>query len=170
MSLWREIQTKEFKENPFTFIAKEWLLITAGDETKTNAMTASWGGLGHIWGKDVAYIVIRPQRYTKEFVDTKGCFSLCCFGSDFRQELAYLGKVSGRNEDKITKCGLQLNYDGQKPYFEEAKQVLFCKVLYQQNLTPENFIEKQLDAAMYPDKDYHTLYVAEIEKIIVKND
>ena len=55
--------------NPFTKIGKEWMLITAGDETKSNTMTASWGGLGIMWNKKVATAYIRPQRYTKEFVD-----------------------------------------------------------------------------------------------------
>ena len=32
-------------------------------------MTASWGGLGVLWGKPVAFIFLRPTRYTKEFVD-----------------------------------------------------------------------------------------------------
>lgn len=37
--------------NPFTKISKEWMLVAAGNQEKTNAMTASWGGLGVLWGK-----------------------------------------------------------------------------------------------------------------------
>ena len=42
----REIKPEELKENPFDLIGKQWMLITAGDETKCNTMTASWGGVG----------------------------------------------------------------------------------------------------------------------------
>ena len=42
------------------------MLITAGDENRHNAMTASWGGVGELWGKYVSTIYIRPQRYTLE--------------------------------------------------------------------------------------------------------
>ena len=45
------------------------MLITAGNKEGSNTMTASWGGLGIMWGKKVATAYIRPQRYTKEFVD-----------------------------------------------------------------------------------------------------
>ena len=37
-----------------------------------NTITASWGGFGVLWGKNVAFIFIRPQRYTKEFVENSG--------------------------------------------------------------------------------------------------
>ena len=39
-------------------------------------MTASWGGVGIMWGKNVATAYIRPQRYTKEFVDNSEYFTL----------------------------------------------------------------------------------------------
>ena len=39
---WKEIKPEELNVNPFTAIGKEWMLITAGDETHCNTMTASW--------------------------------------------------------------------------------------------------------------------------------
>ena len=71
----KEIAIESLEFNPFTKISKEWMLITAGDELKSNTMTASWGGLGIMWGKNVATAYIRPQRYTKEFVDQKDTFT-----------------------------------------------------------------------------------------------
>ena len=54
---------------PFTAFDKGWGLVTAGDAKEYNTMTVSWGGLGTLWNKPVATIYIRPQRYTKQFVD-----------------------------------------------------------------------------------------------------
>jgi len=34
--------------------------------------------------------------------------------------------------------------------------------------TPECFIDSEFDIKLYPKKDYHTLYIAEIEKILIK--
>lgn len=65
--------------NPFTKIGKEWMLITAGDAKKANTMTASWGGVGVLWGKNVVYIFVRDTRYTKEFIDNGETFSLTFF-------------------------------------------------------------------------------------------
>ena len=45
----------------FERISKQWMLITAGPEKNCNTMTASWGGLGILWGKPVSTIYIRPQ-------------------------------------------------------------------------------------------------------------
>ena len=65
----REISLEELQFNPFQAIGKDWMLISAGDQNKVNTMTASWGGMGVLWGENVITAYIRPQRYTKEFVD-----------------------------------------------------------------------------------------------------
>ena len=48
----KEISIESLKFNPFEKISKEWMLITAGDEEKSNMMTASWGGVGIMWRKN----------------------------------------------------------------------------------------------------------------------
>ena len=93
----REIDVKELQKNPFSMIGEEWMLITAEKEGKINTMTASWGGVGVLWGKNVVSVYIRPQRYTKEFVDHNDLFTIAFFGENHRPALAYCGKISGRN-------------------------------------------------------------------------
>lgn len=163
-----EITPESLEKSPFQLIGKEWMLVTAEKDNKVNTMTASWGGLGVMWGKNVAYVVIRPQRYTKEFIDASDTFSLSFFAPEFKKQLGYLGKVSGRDEDKITVSGLTVAHNSETPYFEEASLVLICKKLYKQPLNPECFIAKELDEKWYPNKDYHELYIVEVEKVMVK--
>ena len=118
----KEINYKELKFNPFNLIGGEWMLVTAGDENSCNTMTASWGHLGCLWGHNdpTAVIYLRPSRYTKEFVDEEGYFSLCVMDKSFKKQMAYLGSVSGRDEDKIGKAGLTPVYADNTVYFEEA--------------------------------------------------
>ena len=78
------------------------------------------------------------------------------------KELGYLGKVSGRDEDKIAKSGLHVEMVDGQPTFEEASQVLVCKKLYHDTMKPENFYGTEEDEKWYLDKDYHTMYIAEI--------
>jgi flavin reductase (DIM6/NTAB) family NADH-FMN oxidoreductase RutF len=144
------------------------MLVTAGTPEKVNTMTASWGGLGEMWGKPVAYVVIRPQRYTKEFVDAQDTMSLTFFDEKFRRELTYLGTASGRDEDKITKAGLHTVFDGDTPYFSEAKTVMIAKKLYASEYRAEDFLIPGLAKEMYPEDDFHTLYICEIQKILVQ--
>ena len=72
----KEVAIESLEFNPFTKISKEWMLVTAGDEKKSNTMTASWGGVGIMWGKNIATAYIRPQRYTKKFMDETGMYTL----------------------------------------------------------------------------------------------
>lgn len=168
MSDYKEITTGDLSLNPFKRIAKDWMLITAEKDGKANTMTAGWGGLGVMWGKDVAFIVIRESRFTKEFVDGSEHFSLTFFGEGYKKELGYLGSVSGRDEDKIARSGLTLVPDA-APYFKEGNLALVCKKLYAINMGPEGFTAgPELDKKWYADKDYHTLYVGEIEKAYTK--
>lgn len=168
MSDFREINPKEITENAMKLIGSDWMLVAAGDKTKANAMTASWGGVGIMWGYDVAYIVIRPQRYTKEFIDAKTTFSLSFFESSFKEKLGYFGRVSGRDEDKIAKSGMELSFDEEAPYFEDAKLVLVCEKLFAKDFDKESFIDKSLIEKWYPNEDYHTLYIAKINKALIK--
>ncbi len=164
----KEIAPEEFNESVFKVIGKDWLLLAGTVDGKTNAMTASWGGMGIMWGKPVAYVFIRPQRYTKEFVDNSQGMTISVFGEDKRKMLSYFGTVSGRDEDKIAKSGLTKVEDNGQVYFDEARVAMVCRKLYAQELKQECFVDKDSDAKWYPDKDYHTMYVMEIEKLLIK--
>lgn len=168
MDNYKEIKPEQLDKNIFQLINDGWMLITAKKDDKINTMTASWGGFGIIWNKKVAYTVMRPQRYTKEFVDGSDRFTLCFFDKEYKKTLSYLGSVSGRNDDKISKSNLTVNLVNDVPYFEEADMVIVCRKLYTQDMKPESFIIKDLDNEFYPKKDYHTLYLSEIERIYIK--
>lgn len=170
MNRFNEIKPEALDKNIFHMINDEWMLITAEKDNKINTMTASWGGFGILWNKKVSYVVIRPQRYTKEFVDHASTFSLCFFGEEYKKTLAYLGSVSGRDENKIEKAKLSLGHVLDTPYFEEADLVIICKKLYAQDLKADCFIAREVDEAVYPHKDYHTMYISEILKIYKKGE
>ena len=170
METFKAINPEEISENTFKLIGKDWMLITASDGEKVNSMTASWGGFGVLWGKNVVYIVVRPQRYTKEFIDKSNKFSITSFKQEYRPQLSYMGKVSGRDEDKIAKSGLNIIESNGVPFFKEGKLSAICNVLYKQNIMAENFLDESIDEQWYPEKDYHTLYVAEIKEVFVKSN
>ena len=158
----KEIKPEELTKNPFHMIGKEWMLVTAEKDGKVNTMTASWGGLGVMWGKNVAFVFIRQTRYTKEFVDNGETFSLSFFGDDQRKMLNYMGTVSGRDADKVSECGLHVSLEENAPVFEEAELTLVCRKLFAQEMAKECFIDKEALAKWYGDENYHTMYVAEI--------
>lgn len=160
-----DISTLQF--NPFDKISRQWMLVTAGDEERSNTMTASWGGVGIMWGKPVATVYIRPQRYTKEFVDGNGYFTLSFIPEEHRRALNVCGSVSGRDvKDKWQEAGLHPYKIGETTGVEEAEEIFVCRKLYAQEMRPECFIDGECDTKWYPDKDYHTMYIAEIVKVL----
>lgn len=86
--MFSRIDPKELNQNVFSMIGEQWMLVTAGTVERCNTMTASWGGLGVLWGKPVATVYIRPQRYTLEFVEREDCFTLSFFEEEYRKALA----------------------------------------------------------------------------------
>ena len=161
-----EITCEALNENAFQMIGKDWLLLTAKKDGKVNTMTASWGGVGVMWGKQVAFLFIRPQRYTKEFVDAAAEMSISVLPEAYRNELNYFGTVSGRDEDKIAKSGLGIAEENGVPYFADARLAFICKKLYAQPLEADCFIDKSNIERWYPGNDFHTMYVVEIEKVL----
>ncbi len=151
--------------NTFSQIGEKWMLITAGNKEKFNTMTASWGMMGILWTKDVATAFVRPQRYTFEFLEKNDYYTLSFFESKYKKQLSYCGRNSGRNVDKIKETGLTPIFDEQAPYFKEASTVFICKKIYGQFISPEGFIDVDLDKN-YENKDYHKMYVGEIIKCL----
>ena len=159
------ITPEQLQQNVFSAIGKQWMLITAGGDT-VNTMTASWGGLGVLWNKPVAFIFVRPSRHTYGFLEQNETFSLGFFGEQYRSALQLCGKVSGREVDKIAQCGFTVCRNGDTPYLEQADLVLCCRKLYFGDIDPARFGDASI-AACYPgDTDYHRVYIAEIEQVL----
>ena len=169
----KEIPVDELNMNPMTLIAKEWMQITAGNETRGyNTMTASWGHLGAIWGHGgglpTAVTYIRPQRYTKQFADREDYYTLTFFPAEYKKALGYLGSHSGRDGDKVAAAGLHPVFEGEYTWFEEASLVLVCRKLYRAPLLEEGFVDKAVVEDCYPNRDFHDMYIGEIVKVLVK--
>ena len=166
--MFRTTDPKQLSFNSFSAIGDQWMLITAGDKEKANTMTASWGGTGVLWNKNVVTCYVRPQRFTREFIDNNEFFSVSFLPDEYRKQLVYCGRVSGRDEDKITGSGLTLLNDMPAPYFSEAETVLICKKIYVGEIKPEGIVYPELDSANYPAKDYHIVYIGEITEALKK--
>lgn len=170
MAEFHEIDIREITKSPVQSIGDEWALITAGNEEKCNTMTVSWGGLGVMWGKPVAFIFIRPQRYTYEFIEKCDRLSVSFFGGEYKKELGVCGAKSGRDIDKFAETGLTPAFENGVPFIEQAETAFICKKLACQDIDPEGFIDTEIDSKWYPAKDYHRMYVCEIEKVLVKQN
>ncbi len=164
--MFKEINPKEIDGNFIKAIADEWMLISAGNEDGYNMMTASWGFAGEMWGNDSVIAMIRPQRYTMEFVDKNDYFTLSFYGEN-KDIHKICGSKSGRDVDKTTLTGLTPVFSDSTVYFEEARLVLVCKKQYIGRLEEDCFIDKE-PLKWYTDKDYHYMIIGKIEKAFIK--
>lgn len=166
--MFRKIDPEELTQNTFSLIGKDWMLLTATKpDGSFNQMTASWGGLGILWGKPVCFCFIRPQRYTHAFSEAGDRLTAAFFGEDYRRALAFCGRNSGREVDKVAACGLTpVCTESGAVYYEEASLVLCCRKLYADQIKEQCFIDRAM-LENYPAGDYHTVYVYEIEEVLV---
>ena len=141
----KAIEPSLVKDNFIEIIGKEWMLVSAGDKDKFNMMTASWGGVGFLWNKPVVFVFIRPERYTREFVDAKGAFTLSFLGEEHTGLTPYFTDLGN-------------------PCFEESRLTLECKTLYVTKMDKDHFVDPALYEKWYSAMagNPHNVYVAEI--------
>ncbi len=164
------INPKDLGKNVFKLFDDSWCLISAYDKNHTpipyNAMTASWGGMGVLWNKNVFFCFVRPQRYTKEFIDASERITLSFFSDDKKDALTYCGRNSGRDGDKLAQAGLTpIICDDGSVEFEQAKITVTGRKLFSADMKEADFIDKSIVEKNYSLKDFHTVYVCEIESI-----
>jgi flavin reductase (DIM6/NTAB) family NADH-FMN oxidoreductase RutF len=165
----KKIHPETLPDNVFNLIDNEWMLITAGKLNNFNMMTASWGGLGVLWNKPVAFIFVRPQRYTRQFLEENNDFTLTFFDEQYRKALSICGSKSGRDINKVKETGLNpLQTSNGNVFFAEARLMIECKKLYHSDLDPANFHSIETRDKNYPSKDYHRMYIGEITDCLLK--
>jgi len=163
----KAIDIRQIKQSAVKLINDDWALVSAGDADAWNTMTVSWGGIGELWGRDVFYLFVRPQRYTHEFLLKHGCFTVSMFDGGFKKEMSFCGSKSGRDVDKAAATGLKPVFEDGFVYLEQAQAVLLCRIIATQKLDPAGFLDDSIEQN-YTSGDYHTVFVGEIVKTLKK--
>lgn len=174
MSLFRRCTARELPGNLIERIADEWMLVAAGSpEQGTAAMTVNWGAMGYLWHKDFVMVVIRKSRNTLAYMQRSGGFSLNLFGPQYREELTFCGRNSGRDVDKIAHCGFTTEYENGTPFFTQADTVLLCKTMYECGIDEANFLDREVFHRWYEEGvhlgDMHQMFLASIDAVLRKN-
>lgn len=161
----KQINPADINGKLIDMIGNQWMLVTSGTIDSFNMMTASWGFLGYIWGFPAAMCVIRPTRYTKEWLDKTHSYTLTFFPDKYKKALSVLGSKSGRDMDKMHESGLTpVPLPTGDVGYEEATLTIVCRVAYEQNMTQASFLDKSVMPRWYPKgpSDLHTMYIGQI--------
>lgn len=161
--IFQKIDPKDLKDNPISLFADNWFVVSAGDSTKFNEMTISWGNLGNVWEEPSVTIYIRNTRYTYPFIDNGKYFVLNSFDEKYRDKVKFIGTHSGRDMDKVKATGLTPKFTALgNPYFEEARLVIECEKMYSDDIDRTRLFEK--GQKMYSDdpKETHRMFIGRI--------
>ena len=138
--------------------------LTTASDGLVNTMTMGWGSAGYFWVRPIVTVPVRLTRYTREFIEKTGVFTISIpRKGELHKELAYVGTKSGRDGDKLAACGLTA-VPGRTvpvPVIGQACLHLECRVLYTNDISRHN-LDAAVDSRFYTDRDYHTLYMAEV--------
>ena len=123
---------------------------------------------GWLWNKPVAFVFVRPERYTYEFIEKSDYLTLSFLGEENKKIHAVCGSKSGRNTDKVKETGLKPVFtEGGNVVFEQARLSLECKKLYADGIKPECFLDKESLEKWYGGAHggFHKMYIVEIKNI-----
>ncbi len=162
MDIMKEINVNELDFNPWNRIGKDWFLLTCGNKEKFNTMTAAWGFAGVMWGKNVFTAVVRPTRYTFEFMEKNDLFTVSFYDEKYRPALRFCGSYSGRDCDKPAQAKLDPEYIDGTVTFEEAKLTLVCRKIYAQDMDVSLMADDVKPAN--GNDPIHKLFIGEIIK------
>lgn len=143
---------------------KKGAFLTVKADNKVNTMTISWGSIGFEWNKPIFTVLVRKSRYTHQFIEKSGEFTVSIPVDDSMKEaLAFCGKESGRDVNKFEECNLKVE-EGKEinvPVISECGLVYECRVVYKQDMDI-NLLDEEIKKAKYSDGDIHTIYYGEI--------
>lgn len=160
------------KEDVIDLISKQWMLVTAGTRESYNTMTANWGGIGYLWHKNVAFVFVRPERYTHDFIEKEDILTLSFYPEEYREALTICGTKSGRDIDKAAATGLiPEELPSGTMTFSQARLTLQCRKLFKTEMKESDFIDRSIVERWYGEANgFHTVYIVEIEKIFVNGN
>ncbi len=170
-----EVDYKTLQINALSVFGEDWTIVSAGNENGGyNGMTIAWGALGSVWEEKsskgihrypTATVYIRPNRYTKKFMDENDKFTITTFAKDKKRILGYMGGHSGRDEDKVKNAGLTPVFVDGTVGYEEAELIFVCRKMYASPIVEEGFVDQNVMNSVYPKKDFHTMYIGEVEHV-----
>ncbi len=139
------------------------LLAATKPNGASNVMTIGWGTVGIIWGRPIFIVLVRPSRYTYEFIEASGAFTVNVPSEDLRQWVGFCGSHSGRDVDKFAAFKITTT-PGQRVAavtIDPCPMVYECKVVHHNDVIPAH-LDPEVELGAYKGSNYHRLYYGQI--------
>lgn len=139
------------------------LLASTKSSGVSNVMTIGWGSVGVMWAKPVFVVMVRPSRYTYEFIEESGVFTVNVPTEALREWVNLCGTRSGRELDKFAagKVHTSMGQMVKAVTIDECPLVYECRVRYFADIIPAH-LDAELEMRSYGGQNYHRFYYGEI--------
>jgi flavin reductase (DIM6/NTAB) family NADH-FMN oxidoreductase RutF len=147
------------------------LLAATKRSGSSNVMTIGWGTLGVIWGLPIFTVLVRPSRFTYEFIEDSGEFTVNVPSPELRRFVDFCGTHSGRDVDKLARFSVQTS-PGQRVSsvtLDPCPWAYECRVVQKNDALPSTF-DPHIVSAYYPSGDFHRVYYGEIVGVFAAGD
>lgn len=171
--LFKSISTKEIDQNLFKLYSENFSVLTSGNDSIYNSMTASWGGWGQLFDKPVAWNFLRANRYTLELIKKNETYTVSFFDEAYKEQVLFFGSKTGKGTDKMKEVSLnKVSTPSGLITYKEASLILECKLVELTTVKPDDFRSQEgkdfVVDAYKEAKDYHKLTFGEITQVWVK--
>lgn len=143
---------------------QEGAFLTTSTENELNTMTIAWGTIGYIWNRPVFQVLVRKSRHTHKLIEEADEFTVSIpYPNKMSKELAYCGRVSGRDANKFSELNLE-TISPQKlstPMIKGCAYHYECNIIHTEKMELDNLVT-HLQDDFYPEEDYHYMYYGEI--------
>ena len=111
----------------------------------------------------MAFIFVRKNRYTNEFIQKSDQISLSFFDEKYRDILTLCGTKSGREIDKMKEVPLTMQ---ENFTFQEAKVTIQGEKIFETELDPSLIKNPEIQNQRYQGQENHMMYILEIKEIV----
>lgn len=146
-------------------IKSSGVFVTCG-KSRPNVMSTHWGTIGSFWNRDVFVLPVRKGRLSHDIIEQTKSFAISVPIKDMRKEIIECDRLSGFGINKFDKLHLHPAKANTIPTYTISECGLFfeCKVIYSADMDAIH-LEDDLFKEMYNEKDFHTMYFAEIRDV-----
>ena len=153
----------QFRETMQQLDGDGLLLAATNAAGASNAMTIGWGTIGMVWGLPIFTVLVRPSRFTYQFIEESGAFTVNVPTLAMSDFVLFCGTKSGRDYDKFNKfkMGVTPAQTVDAVTIDACPLVYECRVVQKNDVDPAAFIPTVL-SRFYAGGDYHRVYYGEI--------
>jgi len=139
------------------------LLVATKRSGQANVMTIGWGTVGIIWGRPIFVVMVRPSRYTYEFIEESQAFTVNVPAERMRKWVGVCGTRSGRDIDKFAEYGIETSPCStvESVTIDACPMVYECQVVHHNDVIAPN-LAPEIEVGSYGGADYHRIYYGQI--------